>query len=223
MKLVIQGKNIELTDAIRSHVTQKIEKATAHFKTAIHKVDVNLSVENNPRIGPKQSTEVTLYLDNSVVRAEESRESLYASIDVVTDKITRQLRKYKAKRLQKDHTSVRPIDVDAVINTPDIAPDKVSDISEVMSHQPALPEDVVRTKYFAMPPMTVAQAKENLELVGHDFYMFRNADSGEINVIYERNHKGYGLLQPRQNHEQLHQSDRSDRELASVTPIAKVS
>ncbi|MGB3765340.1 MAG: ribosome-associated translation inhibitor RaiA [Phormidesmis sp.] len=223
MKLVIQGKNIELTDAIRSYVTQKIEKATAHFNTSIHKVDVNLSVENNPRIGPKQSTEVTLYLDNAVVRAEESRESLYASIDVVTDKITRQLRKYKAKRLQKDHTSVRSINVDAAINTPDIAPEKLSDISEVMSHQPALPEDVVRTKYFAMPPMTVAQAQENLDLVGHDFYMFRNAESGEINVIYERNHKGYGLLQPRQGFEKAHQNGSQAEAISNVTPIAKVS
>jgi len=223
MKLVIQGKNIELTDAIRSYVTQKIEKATAHFNTSIHKVDVNLSVENNPRIGPKQSTEVTLYLDNAVVRAEESRESLYASIDVVTDKITRQLRKYKAKRLQKDHTSVRSLNVDAAINTPDIAPEKLSDISEVMSHQPALPEDVVRTKYFAMPPMTVAQAQENLDLVGHDFYMFRNAESGEINVIYERNHKGYGLLQPRQGFEKAHQNGSQAEAISNVTPIAKVS
>jgi len=223
MKLVIQGKNIELTDAIRSYVTQKIEKATAHFNTSIHKVDVNLSVENNPRIGPKQSTEVTLYLDNAVVRAEESRESLYASIDVVTDKITRQLRKYKAKRLQKDHTSVRSINVDAAISTPDIAPEKLSDISEVMSHQPALPEDVVRTKYFAMPPMTVAQAQENLDLVGHDFYMFRNAESGEINVIYERNHKGYGLLQPRQGFEKAHQNGSQAEAISNVTPIAKVS
>ena len=221
MKLVIQGKNIEITDAIRSHVTQKIEKATAHFKTSIHKVDVNLSVENNPRIGPKQSTEVTLYLDNAVVRAEESRESLYASMDVVTDKITRQLRKYKDKRAQKDHKSVRPTNVDAVINAPDIEPESLSDISEVMSHQPALPKDVVRTKYFAMPPMTVEQARENLELVGHDFYMFRNADTNEINVIYERNHKGYGLLQPRLGHEQASQNGHETP--SKVTPIAKVS
>ena len=223
MKLVIQGKNIELTDAIRSHVTQKIEKATAHFKTSIHKVDVNLSVENNPRIGPKQSTEVTLYLDHSVVRAEESRESLYASIDVVTDKITRQLRKYKDKRLQKDHTSVRPTNVDAIINQPDIVPENISDISEVMSHQPALPKDVVRAKYFAMPPMTVEQARENLELVGHDFYMFRNADTDEINVIYERNHKGFGLIQPRQGHEKVHQNGHQEKAHSNVMPIARVS
>ncbi|MGI8934045.1 ribosome-associated translation inhibitor RaiA [Leptolyngbya sp. BC1307] len=205
MKLVIQGKNIEITDAIRSHVQQKIEKATAHFQTLINKVDVNLSVENNPRIVPKQATEVTLYLNNAVVRAEESSENLYASIDMVTDKITRQLRKYKEKRRHQDHASVRPTDVD-VLSDPNIATVEGSpDISEVLSHQPSLPAEVVRTKYFAMPPMTVEQALENLELVGHDFYMFRNIETGEINVMYERNHNGYGLIQPR-NRDQTHQN-----------------
>ncbi len=203
MKLVIQGKNIEITDAIRTHVHQKLEKATAHFQSIINKVDVNLSVENNPRIAPNQSTEVTLFLNNAIVRAEESSENLYASIDLVTDKITRQLRKYKEKRRHQDHASVRPTDLDAAINTPEIAPERSPDISEVLSHQPTLPAAVVRTKYFAMPPMSVQEALENLELVGHDFYMFRNIDSGEINVIYERNHNGYGLLQPRQNHDKV--------------------
>ncbi|MGB3295253.1 MAG: HPF/RaiA family ribosome-associated protein, partial [Phormidesmis sp.] len=144
------------------------------------------------------------FLTTAVVRAEESSENLYASIDLVTDKITRQLRKYKEKRRHQDHTSVRPTDLDAAINAPEIIPDRNPDISEVLSHSPTLPAAVVRTKYFAMPPMSVQEALENLELVGHDFYMFRNIDSGEINVIYERNHNGYGLLQPRQNHDQNH-------------------
>ncbi|MGC1307635.1 MAG: ribosome-associated translation inhibitor RaiA [Phormidesmis sp.] len=222
MKLVVQGKNIDITDAIRAHVNQKIEKATAHFQTLINKVDVNLSVENNPRIAPKQSTEVTIFLSNAVVRAEESSESLYASIDLVTDKITRQLRKYKEKRRHQDHSSVRPTDVD-ITNIPDITPEGSPDISEVLSHQPTLPAEVVRTKYFAMPPMTVQQALENLEMVGHDFYMFRNSDTNEINVIYERNHGGYGLLLPRQNHEKAVQNSHKEAPTVSVAPIAKAS
>ncbi|MEO1299239.1 MAG: sigma 54 modulation/S30EA ribosomal C-terminal domain-containing protein, partial [Cyanobacteria bacterium J06636_16] len=64
-----------------------------------------------------------------------------------------------------------------------------------------LPEEVVRSKYFAMPPMNIQEALEHLELVDHDFYMFKNVDTGEINVVYERNHGGYGLLQPRQAHQ----------------------
>ncbi|MGB7085016.1 MAG: ribosome-associated translation inhibitor RaiA [Phormidesmis sp.] len=220
MKLVVQGKNIEITDAIRAHVYQKIEKATAHFQPLINKVDINLSVENNPRIAPKQSTEVTLFLNNAVVRAEESSENLYASIDIVTDKITRQLRKYKEKRRHQDHTSVRPTDLETALNAPDINPESSPDISEVLSHEPALPAEVVRTKYFAMPPMTVQEALENLELVGHDFYMFRNIETGEINVIYERNHNGYGLLQPRQNHDKATHNGHKETAVSNMTPMS---
>ncbi|MEL6351341.1 MAG: ribosome-associated translation inhibitor RaiA [Cyanobacteria bacterium J06627_28] len=221
MKLVIQGKNIEITDAIRNHVNQKIEKATAHFQTLINKVDVNLSVENNPRIAPKQATEVTIYLSNAVVRAEESSENMYATIDMVTDKVTRQLRKYKEKRRDQSHASVRPINVDAMLNAPDIAPEDNSDISEVLNNQPKLPDTVVRSKYFAMPPMTVQAALENLEMVGHDFYMFRNVETNEINVIYERNHKGYGLLQPRQSHNKDSKNNLTDTVMTNVTPMKK--
>jgi len=223
MKLVVQGKNIDITDAIRAHVNQKIEKATAHFKPLISKVDVCLSVENNPRIAPKQSAEVTLYLNHAVIRAEERSENLYASIDTVTSKITRQLRKYKEKRHRQDHRSVRPTNVEATLNAPDISPEGDRDISEVISHQPALPEAVVRTKYFAMPPMTVQEALENLEMVGHDFYMFNNIETGEINVIYERNHKGYGLLQPRANHEKTALNNGRISANSKVTPLSRVS
>ncbi|HHP7246202.1 MAG TPA: sigma 54 modulation/S30EA ribosomal C-terminal domain-containing protein, partial [Elainellaceae cyanobacterium] len=69
---------------------------------------------------------------------------------------------------------------------------------------PELPSSVVRTKYFAMPPMTIQDALEQLELVDHDFYMFRNAETGEINVVYERNHGGYGVLQPRNGNGHVH-------------------
>lgn len=222
MKLVIQGKNIEITDAIRTHVQQKIEKATAHFQTIINEVDVNLSIENNPRIAPKQATEVTLYLNNAVVRAEESSENLYASIDLVTDKITRQLRKYKEKRRRQDHASVRPTNVDSLSDPNTNTPEGSPDINEVLNHQPALPAEVVRTKYFAMPPMTVAEALENLELVGHDFYMFRNIETGEINVMYERNHKGYGLIQPRKSHDQAPQNGHG-KTATNMTAVSKAS
>ena len=188
MKLVIQGKNIEITEAIDEYVHQKIEKAVSHFQTITTEVDVHLSVARNPRINPKQTAEVTIYANGAVVRAEESTENLYASIDLVADKISRQLRKFKEKRYAQTHAPVKAVEfleeqpVDALIQ----------------EHQePVLPEQVVRSKYFAMPPMTLEQALEQLDLVDHDFFMFRNADTGEINVIYERNHGGYGVIQPR--------------------------
>lgn len=188
MKLVIQGKNIEITDAIHEYVHQKIEKAVNHFQNLMTEVDVHLSVARNPRINPtKQTAEVTIYANGTVIRAEESSESLYASIDLVADKIARQLRKFKEKRQDKSHTPIRT----------GVVVDQLPVETLIGDRTPELPEDVVRTKYFAMPPMTIHEALEQLELVDHDFYMFRNAETGEINVVYERNHGGYGVLQPR--------------------------
>ena len=190
MKLVIHGKNIEITDAIREYVHQKIEKAASHFQNITNQVDVHLSVARNPRISTKQAAEVTIYANGIVIRAEESSESLYASIDLVADKIARQLRKYKEKR--QDHKT-QPISTKEAVAPETVAADLIGD------RTPELPEEVVRTKYFSMQPMTLEEAQEQLQLVGHDFYMFHNAETGEINVIYERNHGGYGVIQPRNN------------------------
>ena len=188
MKLVIHGKNIEITDAIREYVHQKIEKAVSHFQSITNEVDVHLSVARNPRISPRQAAEVTIYANGNVIRAEESSESLYASIDLVADKIARQLRKYKERR-QDQKTQAQP--TTEVVVAESLVTDLIGD------RTPELPNEVVRTKYFSMPPMTLAEALEQLQLVGHDFYMFHNSETGEINVIYERNHGGYGVIHPR--------------------------
>jgi putative sigma-54 modulation protein len=194
MKLVIQGKNIEITEAIRDHVHQKIEKAVNHFQAITTEVDVHLSVARNPRINPQQIAEVTIYANGAVVRAEEGSDNLYASIDLVADKIARQLRKYKEKRHDQTHVSIKAAEtIEEEQVTPLVSASLVSD------REPELPDIAIRTKYFSMPPMTIEEAQEQLELVGHDFYMFRNAATGEINVIYERNHGGYGVIQPRNN------------------------
>jgi putative sigma-54 modulation protein len=192
MKLVIQGKNIEITDAIREYVHQKIEKAVNHYQALTTEVDVHLSVARNPRVA-KQIAEVTIYANGTVVRAEEASENLYASIDLVADKISRRLRKYKEKRANHRHDKqVENLEEQPVVG------------ELRLDREPELPAQVVRTKYFSMPPMTVDQAIEQLELVGHDFYMFRNVETGEINVAYERNHGGYGVIQPRNGNGHTH-------------------
>ena len=191
MKLLIQGNNITVTDAIHDYVEQKLEKAVKHFQNLTSKVDVHLSVARNARISNKHKAEVTVYANGTVIRAQENSENLYASIDLVSDKITRQLRKYKEKHLYKK--------THAHIKTTEPLEEKPVEETLIGDRQPALPSEVVRMKYFAMPPMSVGEALEQLQLVDHDFYMFRNQDTGEINVIYMRNHGGYGLIQPRHN------------------------
>ncbi|MFB2935007.1 ribosome hibernation-promoting factor, HPF/YfiA family [Aerosakkonemataceae cyanobacterium BLCC-F154] len=208
MKLVIHGKNIEITDAIREYVHQKLEKATSHYLNVTNEIDVHLSVARNPRINERQIAEVTVYANGTVIRAEEGSESLYASIDLVADKIARKLRKYKEKRLDK---KVQSKTVEVVEQQP-VTPDLIGD------RTPELPGEVVRTKYFAMPPMTIDEALEQLQLVDHDFYMFCNAETGEINVIYERNHGGYGVIQPRRNNGH---TGHKNGKTAQNTPVAE--
>ena len=190
MKLLIQGNNIAVTESIHDYVEQKLEKAVRHFQNITSKVDVHLSVARNSRIERKHKAEVTVFANGTVIRAQEGSESLYASIDMVADKIARQLRKYKEKHLaKKAHAPLRHEEI--------IEEDLVQAAELDRDRNPELPAVVVRTKYFAMPPMTTEEALEQLQLIDHDFYMFHNSETGEINVIYSRNHGGYGLIQPR--------------------------
>ncbi len=196
MKLLIQGNNITVTDSIHDYVQQKLEKAVKHFQNITTKVDVHLSVARNSRINDKHKAEVTVYANGTVIRAQEGSENLYASIDMVSDKIARQLRKYKEKQLaKKNHAQVKAGDI---VEEEPVKTDLIGD------RAPELPSEVVRMKYFAMPPMTVQEALEQLQLVDHDFYMFLNKETNEINVIYIRNHGGYGVIQPRSDNHNGH-------------------
>jgi putative sigma-54 modulation protein len=191
MKLLIQGNNIAVTEAIDEYVHQKLEKAVKHFESITTKVDVHLSVGKNARVNDKHKAEVTVYANGAVIRAQEGSENLYASIDLVADKIARQLRKYKERLSnQKSHERVK---VGTDITEEPLKLDLIGD------RTPELPSEVLRMKYFAMPSMSIQEALEQLQLVDHDFYMFRNSATDEINVIYIRNHGGYGVIQPRPN------------------------
>jgi putative sigma-54 modulation protein len=190
MKLVLQSKNIEITDAIREYVNQKIEKAVSHFEQITTEIDVNLSVAKNPRIASSQVAEVTIYANGAVIRAEEASEHLYASIDLVADKISRQLRKYKERSFSKKNPG----------DNKDLGEDldlSLLDYNLTDNRAVTLPAEVVRTKYFAMSKLTIEEALAQLQLVDHDFYMYRSAETGEVNVVYRRNHGGFGVIQPR--------------------------
>jgi putative sigma-54 modulation protein len=218
MKLLLHGKNIEITDAIREYVHQKVEKAVSHFENFTTEVDVHLSVNRNPRASERQVAEVTVYANGTVIRVQESAEILYASIDLVADKISRKLRKYKEKNFiaKKTHYSLKDQSLENEIEAGSVDFDLVGDRAV------ELPEEEVRVKYFAMQPMTVKEAWERLQLVGHDFYMFCNSETSEINVIYQRNHGGYGVIQPRPE-DQINPTDSNDtKKVSSVPPVLKM-
>ncbi len=196
MKLLIHGRNLEITSAIRDYTCSKLERAIQHFEDMVQEADVHLSVARNPRV-PQQTAEVTVFANGTVIRAQERSENLYASIDLVSSKLTRQLRKYKerhqARQSIHSHSSEpklrqaeQNLDFDSEISPPLLEGKEVH-----------LPDPGVRRKYFSMQAMTIEEARHQLDFIDHDFYMFREKETKELQVIYKRNHGGYGLIQAR--------------------------
>ncbi len=197
MKLLIHGRNLEITQAISDYTREKLGRAVAKFEGLVSEADVHLSVAKNPSVH-QQIAEVTIFANGTVIRAEERSANLYASIDLVSNKLSRQLRRYK-ERIKDHHRA------DGHRSAPDSASRAAGDdsgqaierLNEHGQSRPALPTPAVRRKYFAMPPMTLEQAITQLELVDHDFYVFRDQDNKQIQVVYRRNHGGYGVIEPR--------------------------
>ncbi|KAK4571048.1 hypothetical protein RGQ29_029764 [Quercus rubra] len=205
VKLIMQGKNLELTETVKKHVEEKVGKAIAKHSHLVREVDVRFSVRGGefgkgPRI---RRCEVTLYTKkHGVVRAEEEGETVFGSIDLVSSIIQRKLRKIKEKesdhgrhmkgfdRLKVREPTIQPMKE----NTNDEEEDAISqeDDGEII-------DEIVRTKYFDMPPLTVSEAIEQLENVDHDFYAFRNEETGEINIVYKRKAGGYGVIIPKED------------------------
>lgn len=203
VKLIIQGKNLELTPAVKSYIEEKIGNAVSKHSHLVREVDVRLSARGGELgKGPKlRRCEVTLFTKrHGVVRAEEDAESLYGSIDLVSPIIQRKLRKIKEK--ESDHgRHMKGFDRQKV-RSPDVLP-PLEDIEPVPSggeeQEELVIDEIVRTKYFDMPPLTVREAIEQLENLDHDFYGFRNEETGEVNIVYKRKAGGYGLIIPKGN------------------------
>ena len=194
MKLLIHGRNLEITPALRDYTQTKLERATSHFADAVREADVHLSVARNPRV-PQQTAEVTVFANGTVIRAQERSENLYASIDLAAGKLARQLRRWKERHSDHHHSHGH-----SASHTP--STDVVNDASPVedsllQGREAELPNPGVRRKYFAMPPMGLDEARRQLDLIDHDFYLFREKDSDQLQVIYRRNHGGYGVIQAR--------------------------
>jgi len=174
MQVAVRGKNIEITPAIRDYVAKKlgkIEKFADHEVTA----QVNLYVERGRHIA-----EVTAGLNGMLLRGEEATADMYASIDLVADKLEKQVQKYRA-RLRRRKDAVAPVDA-APIGEDDASAD--------------LDGKVVKTKRFPVKPLAVDEAILQMDLLAHDFFVFVNSETHKVNVVYRRHDGDYGLLEP---------------------------
>ncbi|QVL53635.1 MAG: ribosome-associated translation inhibitor RaiA [Cyanobium sp. M30B3] len=191
MKLLIHGRNLEVTPAIRDYTETKLTRAINHFEGMVKEADVHLSVARNPRV-PQQIAEVTMFANGTVIRAQERSDNLYASIDLVANKLTRQLNRYKERLHERHHGPVHRSARDEEAGAATLPPPGAS-LTD--GKEAELPSRGVRRKYFDMPPMSLDEAVHQLEMVDHDFFLFRDADSGELQVVYHRNHGGFGVIQ----------------------------
>ena len=173
MQLRVKGRGVEVTDALRSYAEKRLGRLERQLPDS--QIELQLSAENNPSIKDSHVAEATVRTKGPVLRARESSQDMRASIDQLVDKLERQVTRYREKRGRRRRASRQ-------------APDE----GIPMSEEP----QIVRTKQFAVKPMTAEEAVLQLELVGHDFFVFRDADSDEVNIVYRRRQGGYGLIEP---------------------------
>ena len=197
-KVIVQGRHLEITDSIREYAEEKINKAVAHFdQHDVREVDVRCSsrggADKKTPGGALQKTEVTVYTKNGIIRSEEEADDLYASIDAVSDKLERKLRKVKEKKISKrpKHNKNAPkAQTDAIVAEMAAADEALAD--ESMDYT-----EIVREKFHPVRKCTVAAAAEEMENLGHTFFAFKNVNQGnEVNVVYKRDAGGYGVIVP---------------------------
>ena len=171
MKFNIHGKNIDVTDAIRGYIESKIGRLNKYFKSDDLEAIVNLRVR-----GKEQIVEVTIPANKMVLRAEEKHNDLYAAVDLVSDKLERQIRKNKTKARKNLKQTIVFTDFDVA------AAEDVDD-------------SIVKRKVVDTKPMSEEEAILQMELIGHDFFLFKNDKTNELCVVYKRDDKGYGILE----------------------------
>lgn len=184
MDIKVSGRKVTVTDALRNYVDVKIGGTLGVFDIQPMTCDVVLRVEKN-RSNPEAAVcEVTVRVRDNVVRVESADPDMYAAIDIAADKVTRQIRKFKTKVIdRRQRTQGLPV-----------APVS-EDLADLIEGDDD--EELVREKVIDLPPMSEEEALVQTDLIGHDFYVFTNATTGLVNVIYRRKSGGYGIIKPK--------------------------
>ncbi|GMH68682.1 hypothetical protein TrRE_jg9548 [Triparma retinervis] len=200
--IVISGDNIDLTDSLKSYTTKKLTTALSR-STSPTVSEFHLSVSRNPSSTSLHSAEVTVRLPcGATIRAKDSCADMYASIDAVSDRVRSKARKFMSRRSKGYHRS-------KAIRTADFQEEDSQEEGDGTREGPgeggrddedyvdAYLPTVTRVKSFDLPPVSVAEAVFALDYIDHDFYVFRDEDTGEVAVVYKRNGGGVGLIQPK--------------------------
>jgi putative sigma-54 modulation protein len=175
MEVSIFTRNMEMTPRLREYVEQKVDKLDRYLPW-IDEARVELKVENARSANHRQVAQLTVRARGKILRAEEHTNDMFTSIDAVLDKMYRQIARYKGKRKDRWHASVEELPIE-------------EEAEESLG-------EIVRVKRFEVRPMSAEEAVEQMELLGHRFYVFVSAEENAVNVVYRRDDGNYGLLQP---------------------------
>lgn len=176
MEIQLTGRNLEITPHLQTYVNQKVKKLSRYLPT-LDVVRVDLAIEKTRSNSDRQVAQLTLRTGGTMLRAEERAADMLVAIDTAVDKMRRQIRRYKTRRQDRWQRTGEE-------ETEEGVPEEATE------------GEIVRVKRFEVVPMTPTEAIEQMELLGHQFFVFLNADEGSINVLYRRNDGNYGLIMP---------------------------
>ena len=186
MQFTLNGKNLRINSELQEYVEKRASKLDRYLPD-IQEVRMDLSVQNTRSAGDRHVAQITVRNNGTILRAEERAEEMTVAIDAVVDKIHRQIARFKGKR-ENRWRGQGPGRI-----TPDLPPLSEEEWDELAEEQN---RHIARVKRFLVRPMDEEEAIEQMELLGHDFFVFFNANSGNMNVLYRRHDENYGLLEP---------------------------
>jgi putative sigma-54 modulation protein len=179
MRLEVKGRNVDVSDLIRSYAEEKLERVERQLPEATQ-IEVELALETNPSISADHIAEATVWAKGTTLRVRESSNAFETSIDLLSDKLERQVKRYREKRSRRETgrraNGSQPLE-------PSFSGDQLDRM-------------IVKSKQFDLQPLTPEEAAVELELIGHDFFVFTNAETGLTNVVYRRRAGAYGLIEP---------------------------
>lgn len=186
MQIIISGQNFQLTEGLKNHTEEKLGKLKKYFEQ-INETDVVFHVDDSKEKDKKNSVEVTIWANGTTIHAEESAQDLYAAVDVVVDKLERQIKRYKEKLKTKDRKRLNEAKERAITHSV-----MNIEMAEMETDEP----QIIRARKYALKPLFVEEAAMQLREFGREFLVFTNAETEEVNVVYKRKDGTCGLIEP---------------------------
>lgn len=188
MKVMVHGRNVDVTDYVKEYVTKKVGKLERYLPQ-IGDVRAELTQNMTRSADDRYTAQITIWTNGQILRAEEATSDIFASIDATVDKMSSQIRRFKGRRYDNRRRASHAVTREAEIIATAQAADELAEAEEEAVR-------IIRRKEFMIQPMDEDEAAEQMELLGHDFFVFFNPQAKAVNVIYKRKDGNYGLLQP---------------------------